>query len=293
MGLHLARQMIVEHGGSCGPTRCRAAARGPSFCIPVPAPVSVSPPHRSARPDPPGRRTSRLATWRIEPRPGYPRRGDRRVRRAILVGVAIALLGAGCTAPGAVDVDPAASPPIHDRALSVAVLAGHGRTGPGARPRWVARPVRGGLGRRAGRVRRLAPARGLEPDGRIDRRACRRPGSTRPRSGCRRTSTTSRRRARSCRGSPTRTDCRAESQRVFLDNRPTFDLERQTRPATTWPSGEGTCNVHGPPTRWAYFVAAPGFGPVREDGDPGLGALRGRRRHAATRARRGGDRSTG
>jgi hypothetical protein len=30
--------------------------------------------------------------------------------------------------------------------------------------------------------------------------------------------------------------------------------------------GEGTCLVRGAPTRWAYFVAAPGFGPAREVG---------------------------
>ena len=35
--------------------------------------------------------------------------------------------------------------------------------------------------------------------------------------------------------------------------------------------GKGTCNIHGTPTRWAYFVAAPGFGPVRRMGIPASG----------------------
>ena len=30
--------------------------------------------------------------------------------------------------------------------------------------------------------------------------------------------------------------------------------------------GEGTCRPRGRSTRWAYFVAAPGFGPVRQLG---------------------------
>ena len=35
--------------------------------------------------------------------------------------------------------------------------------------------------------------------------------------------------------------------------------------------GEGTCLVDGTPTRWAYFVAAPGFGPERKLGIPAAG----------------------
>ena len=38
--------------------------------------------------------------------------------------------------------------------------------------------------------------------------------------------------------------------------------------------GEGTCNVRGQVTRWAYFVAAPGFGPVRQLGIAALGPVR-------------------
>jgi hypothetical protein len=64
--------------------------------------------------------------------------------------------------------------------------------------------------------------------------------------------------------------CVAESHRVFVDRRPTF--------STSGPShgdyvarGEGTCDVRGEPTRWAYFVAAPGYGPVHRLGIPASG----------------------
>jgi hypothetical protein len=35
--------------------------------------------------------------------------------------------------------------------------------------------------------------------------------------------------------------------------------------------GRGTCTVKNRPTRWAYFIAAPGFGPVRRVGIPTSG----------------------
>ena len=68
--------------------------------------------------------------------------------------------------------------------------------------------------------------------------------------------------------------CRAETRRVLLDNRPSFGVGKP-RDGDYMAKGQGTCNVRGTPTRWAYFVAAPGFGPVRRDGDPVLGPLRG------------------
>lgn len=64
--------------------------------------------------------------------------------------------------------------------------------------------------------------------------------------------------------------CRAGPLRVFVDRRPDFTL--------TGPShgdyvarGEGTCRVRGIRTQWAYFVAAPGYGPVHEVGIPASG----------------------
>ena len=36
-------------------------------------------------------------------------------------------------------------------------------------------------------------------------------------------------------------------------------------------SGRGTCHLHGRLTEWAYFVAAPGFGPVHRIGIPSSG----------------------
>jgi len=71
----------------------------------------------------------------------------------------------------------------------------------------------------------------------------------------------------------TRSDaCRAESQQVFLDNAPNFAAGDAGRsPGDYMARGEGTCHVGGRPTRWAYFVAAPGFGPVRRVGIPQSG----------------------
>lgn len=61
-------------------------------------------------------------------------------------------------------------------------------------------------------------------------------------------------------------DCRAESQEVFLDNEPSFAAGPQESPGDYMARGEGTCHAKGHRTRWAYFVAAPGFGPVRQLG---------------------------
>jgi len=70
----------------------------------------------------------------------------------------------------------------------------------------------------------------------------------------------------------TRSDaCRAESQQVFLDNAPSFQAGAARSAGDYMARGEGTCNVGGRPTRWAYFVAAPGYGPVRRVGIPQSG----------------------
>jgi hypothetical protein len=65
--------------------------------------------------------------------------------------------------------------------------------------------------------------------------------------------------------------CRPERQRVLLDHRPSFAAGRPGSAGDYMASGTGTCNVDGSLTRWAYFVAAPGFGPVRGVGIPSSG----------------------
>ena len=70
----------------------------------------------------------------------------------------------------------------------------------------------------------------------------------------------------------TRSDaCRAESQRVFLDHAPELAAGSPDSAGDYMARGEGTCHVDGRPTRWAYFVAAPGYGPVRTVGIPRSG----------------------
>jgi hypothetical protein len=64
--------------------------------------------------------------------------------------------------------------------------------------------------------------------------------------------------------------CSAESHRVFVDRRPNFSMSGPTH-GDYVARGEGTCSVRGVATRWAYFVAAPGYGPVHEVGIPASG----------------------
>lgn len=65
--------------------------------------------------------------------------------------------------------------------------------------------------------------------------------------------------------------CRANSQRIFVDQRPTFASGPPNAAGDYVASGEGTCHLHGRLTEWAYFVAAPGFGPVHRIGIPSSG----------------------
>ncbi|HXF37802.1 MAG TPA: hypothetical protein VNO17_11585 [Actinomycetota bacterium] len=69
-------------------------------------------------------------------------------------------------------------------------------------------------------------------------------------------------------GSP---DCRSEVERVFADHRPSLLAGAPASPGDYVARGEGVCATRGTLTRWAYFVAAPGFGPVRRLGIPGSG----------------------
>ena len=66
-------------------------------------------------------------------------------------------------------------------------------------------------------------------------------------------------------------ECSATRQRVISDHRPAFAAGEPDSPGDFVATGRGTCIVRRQPTRWAYFVAAPGYGPVREIGIPSSG----------------------
>jgi hypothetical protein len=68
----------------------------------------------------------------------------------------------------------------------------------------------------------------------------------------------------------TSANCHRQSHRVYLDRRPTFDPDRHS-PGHFMAGGAGRCRTNGAETRYAYFVAAPGFGPVHEIGIPSSG----------------------
>jgi hypothetical protein len=67
-----------------------------------------------------------------------------------------------------------------------------------------------------------------------------------------------------------RADCRSTDRRVLLDDRPRFD-RRIDSPGNYVATATGTCRSKKNVTRWASFVAAPGFGPVRKLGIPESG----------------------
>jgi len=65
--------------------------------------------------------------------------------------------------------------------------------------------------------------------------------------------------------------CRANELVVILNHRPAFAGDPRS-PGDYAERGTGTCrSKQGPPTRYAYFVAAPGYGPVRHVGIPNSG----------------------
>jgi len=68
----------------------------------------------------------------------------------------------------------------------------------------------------------------------------------------------------------TSANCREQSHRVYLDRRPMFDLHRHS-PGHFMAEGAGVCRRGSNATRYAYFVAAPGFGPVHPVGIPSSG----------------------
>jgi hypothetical protein len=66
--------------------------------------------------------------------------------------------------------------------------------------------------------------------------------------------------------------CDTIRQRVYLDNAPMFASGHPRSTGDYVARGEGVCGSRGGrPTRWAYFVAAPGLGPVRRVGIPTSG----------------------
>jgi len=64
--------------------------------------------------------------------------------------------------------------------------------------------------------------------------------------------------------------CRSAHLEVIVDHRPVFAGDTWS-PSDYAVRGSGTCRSRGHHTRFAYFVAAPGFGPVRHVGIPSSG----------------------
>lgn len=65
--------------------------------------------------------------------------------------------------------------------------------------------------------------------------------------------------------------CSATRHRVIANHRPEFAAGEPGSPGDYVARAQGTCTVGRHPMRWAYFVAAPGYGPVREVGIPSSG----------------------
>jgi hypothetical protein len=67
-----------------------------------------------------------------------------------------------------------------------------------------------------------------------------------------------------------RKGCHAYTRQVILDRPPDLTGQRFS-PSDYVASATGTCRVDGGATRWAYVVAAPGYGPIRQVGIPTSG----------------------
>ena len=65
--------------------------------------------------------------------------------------------------------------------------------------------------------------------------------------------------------------CTVTRQRIFVDHAPASMAGRRRSPGDFMASAAGTCRRGASVTRWSSFVAAPGYGPVREAGIPGSG----------------------
>lgn len=66
-------------------------------------------------------------------------------------------------------------------------------------------------------------------------------------------------------------DCSTTRSTIAVDHRPSFFSGTPDSPGDYVARGQGTCTAGRTPARWAYFVAAPGFGPVRAVGIPTSG----------------------
>lgn len=66
-------------------------------------------------------------------------------------------------------------------------------------------------------------------------------------------------------------ECSATRPTVYADHVPTFAAGPPDSPGDYIARGQGTCTVGRTLTRWAYFVAAPGYGPARTVGIPSSG----------------------
>jgi hypothetical protein len=65
--------------------------------------------------------------------------------------------------------------------------------------------------------------------------------------------------------------CSQTSHEIIANHRPEFASGKPGSPGDYVARGIGTCSIRDRPSRWAYFVAAPGYGPVREVGIPSSG----------------------
>ncbi len=65
-------------------------------------------------------------------------------------------------------------------------------------------------------------------------------------------------------------NCRSASEDVYIDHPPDF-TGRRFSPGDYVMSATGICRTEGRSNRWAYVVAAPGFGPMRRMGIPTSG----------------------
>lgn len=66
-------------------------------------------------------------------------------------------------------------------------------------------------------------------------------------------------------------ECSHTRQQIIANHLPEFAAGEPGSPGDYVARGVGTCSVGREPSRWAYFVAAPGYGPVREVGIPNSG----------------------
>jgi hypothetical protein len=66
-------------------------------------------------------------------------------------------------------------------------------------------------------------------------------------------------------------ECRATRRFVVANHVPAFANGDPDSPGDFVARGRGTCTVGERSTRWAYFIAAPGYGPIRSVGIPTSG----------------------